>query len=188
MVVSLSEADSRVLGPYTRGMKTIEVRTATLSDAAAMAHVHVEGWRQTYRGVMSDAVLDAPDFVSRREGFWRAILSGEPRFAQFVSALAVIDGTAVGVALSSPTPDDERIDGVPERTLAALYVLASHHGTGAGARLLDAVAPASDACALWVADPNPRAQAFYVKSGFAFTGQVKVEDGVRELRMVRAAR
>ncbi len=173
--------------PYTRDMTTIEVRTATFSDAAAMASVHVEGWRETYRGVMSDAVLDAPDFTARRESFWRTILSGDARFEAWISAVALVDDGVVGIALSCPTPENERGVGVPDRTLAALYVLAVHQGTGAGVRLLNAVAPASDACALWVADPNPRARAFYLKHDFVFTGQVKVDDGVRELRMVRAA-
>ncbi|WP_326962174.1 MULTISPECIES: hypothetical protein [unclassified Arthrobacter] len=38
---------------------------------------------------------------------------------------------------------------------------------------------------LWVADLNPRAQAFYRKNGFVADGSVKLEDNVRELRMVR---
>jgi predicted GNAT family N-acyltransferase len=38
---------------------------------------------------------------------------------------------------------------------------------------------------LWVADPNPRAQAFYRKQGFVADGTVQVEDGVREIRMIR---
>ena len=39
--------------------------------------------------------------------------------------------------------------------------------------------------ALWVADPNPRAQAFYRKHGFVADGTARFEDGVREIRMVR---
>jgi hypothetical protein len=38
--------------------------------------------------------------------------------------------------------------------------------------------------ALWLADPNPRAQAFYRKHGFVADGTARVEDGVREIRMV----
>lgn len=68
-----------------------------------------------------------------------------------------------------------------------LYVLASHHGSGVGAALLQQVLDASRPASLWVADPNPRAQAFYRKNGFERDGSVKVEGGVREVRMVRAA-
>jgi predicted GNAT family N-acyltransferase len=38
-----------------------------------------------------------------------------------------------------------------------------------------------------VADPNPRAQAFYGKHGFEPDGVTKVDDGVSEVRLVRAA-
>ncbi len=53
------------------------------------------------------------------------------------------------------------------------------------APLLEAVAEAAESTALWVADPNPRAQAFYRKHGFVADGTTQVEDGVREIRMVR---
>jgi len=39
----------------------------------------------------------------------------------------------------------------------------------------------------WTADPNPRAQAFYRKHGFAFDGAEQLDGGVRERRMVRQA-
>ncbi|WP_323740571.1 GNAT family N-acetyltransferase [Mumia zhuanghuii] len=41
---------------------------------------------------------------------------------------------------------------------------------------------------LWVTDPNPRAQAFYRKHGFVPDGATQVQDGVREIRMVRRNR
>jgi len=39
-----------------------------------------------------------------------------------------------------------------------------------------------------VADPNPRAQAFYRKHGFVADGSAQVEGGVPEIRMVRDMR
>ena len=65
-------------------------------------------------------------------------------------------------------------------------MLASAHGTGAGAGLLDAVLSQSEAAALWVADPNPRAQAFYRKHGFIPDGSFKEEYGIKEIRMIRS--
>ena len=58
-----------------------------------------------------------------------------------------------------------------------------------GQDLLDAVIDPSVTTALWVADPNPRAQAFYSKNGFNADGTIKTDeyDGVREVRMVRQA-
>jgi GNAT superfamily N-acetyltransferase len=68
---------------------------------------------------------------------------------------------------------------------SSLYVQAADHGTGAGRALLEAVIDSAQPAALWVADPNPRAQAFYRKHGFAADGTAQVEGGVREIRMVR---
>jgi hypothetical protein len=71
------------------------------------------------------------------------------------------------------------------RQLYVRYVQAADHGTGAGPALLEAVIDPEESVALWVADPNPRAQAFYRKHAFVADGTVQVEGGVREIRMVR---
>ncbi len=73
------------------------------------------------------------------------------------------------------------------RQLYVLYVYVADHGTGAGRALLEAVVDSAEQAALWVADPNPRVQAFYRKHGFAADGTARFEDGVREIRMVRGA-
>ncbi|WP_288784028.1 N-acetyltransferase [uncultured Microbacterium sp.] len=69
--------------------------------------------------------------------------------------------------------------------LTVLYVLAAHRGTGLRSALLEAVVRPQNTASLWVADPNPRAQAFYRKHRFDFDGAGRVESGVRELRMAR---
>ena len=72
------------------------------------------------------------------------------------------------------------------RQLYVLYVIAADHGTGAGPALLSAVVNSEESVALWVADPNPRAQAFYRKHGFVADGSTQIAGlGVREIRMVR---
>jgi GNAT superfamily N-acetyltransferase len=91
----------------------------------------------------------------------------------------------IGVAMAGPPESPEPGWSVH---LYVLYVLAADHGTGAGAALLNAVIGPQESAALWVADPNPRAQAFYRKHGFVADGTVQVEDGVREICMVRIAR
>jgi GNAT superfamily N-acetyltransferase len=68
--------------------------------------------------------------------------------------------------------------------LYVLYVHGTDHGTGAGRGLLEAVIDPAEPTVLWVVDPNPRAQAFYRKHGFVPDGTVKVEDGLRQVRLV----
>ena len=114
------------------------------------------------------AVLD--DRVDRRA------LSREPRGRRRAGRRAGRD-RHVGPALG-------RRGGVGEAAVCALRVCGRpRHGCGAA--LLQAVVDPGESVVLWVADPNPRAQAFYRKHGFVADGTAQVEGGVREIRMVR---
>lgn len=165
---------------------TLAVRPAVIADVAGMARVHVDTWEETYRGIMPDELLDAPDLVDRRRQMWTQILA-EAAPSKFTCAVAESDGRIVGIAMSGPPETDGSVE---DRHLYVLYAYRSMHGTGVGQGLLDAVIDPSVTTALWVADPNPRAQAFYVKNVFVPDGTVKTDeyDGVREVRMVRQAR
>ena len=159
----------------------VTIRQAQAGDAAEMARVNVRSWRETYRGVMADRVLDDPELPAVRERFWTTVLSDERYRANRV-AVAERDGELIGIAMAGPP---QAFELQWDTHLYVLYVVAAEHGTGAGAALLDAVVDPHDSAALWVADPNPRAQAFYRKHGFVADGTVAVDDGVREIRMVR---
>ncbi|WP_225228054.1 GNAT family N-acetyltransferase [Oerskovia rustica] len=160
----------------------LTVRPARPDDVDAMASVHVESWQQTYRGLMRDEVLDAPDLLPTRQRFWRAVLV-EERYGSFSTAVAEADGTVVGIALAGPTSEP---DADWDAQLYVLYLLDAFHGSGAGHGLMEAVLPGGGSTGLWVADPNPRAQAFYARQGFLADGVSKVEDGVSEVRLARA--
>ncbi|MDG4826486.1 GNAT family N-acetyltransferase [Asanoa sp. WMMD1127] len=159
----------------------VTVRPARVDDVPQLARVIVRCWQETYRGLMPDAVLDDPGFVPARERFWTAALTDD-RYRDNVTAVAEHDGALIGVAMSGPPLDAEP---AWSRQLYVLYVLAAHHGTGAGPALLHAVVAPDQSAALWVADPNPRAQAFYRRHGFEPDGTTQIDQGVREIRMVR---
>ena len=157
-----------------------EVRRAEPADAPSMARVHVDTWRETYRGLMSDAVLDDPALLDWRERFWASALT-DSRYKQNNVAVASHQGTLIGIAMSGPSLDDAE----ERQQLYVLYAYAAFHGSGVGTALLNAVIDPAAPSALWVADRNPRAQAFYRKNGFVADGAVKIEDDVRDVRMVR---
>ncbi len=160
------------------------VRPAQVQDVAQMARLHVRCWQETYRGLMSDAVLDDPAFPAARERMWTAYLTDE-RYRQSRVAVAERHDGLVGIAMSGPPAD---VTASWTSQLYVLYVYAADHGTGAGRALLEAVIDPAESAVLWVADPNPRAQAFYRKYGFVADGTAHLEDGVREIRMVRDVR
>lgn len=160
---------------------TLAVRPARVEDVAQMARVNVHCWQETYRGLMPDAVLDDPGFLAARERFWTTALTDE-RYRENRVAVAERDGKLVGIAMSGPPLDAAA---TWARQLHVLYVYAADQGTGAGPALLEAVVDPEESAAVWMADPNPRAQAFYRKHGFVADGTTQIEDGVREIRMVR---
>lgn len=143
---------------------TIVVRPAELADVPGLARVHVESWRETYRRLFSDEILDDPSFIERRERFWTSVLTSDRLRADGRAAAAVSDGEIVRAVLAAPLPDD------PDQYLLVLYTYASIHGQRAGSALLAAVLDPECRAALWVADANPRAQAFERKRGFQPTG------------------
>lgn len=158
----------------------LTVRPADVEDADAIAAVHVQAWREAYAHLLPAAFLAALD-VDARAARWRGIIA-QPEVDVFVAEL---DGALVGWTSAGPGRDESA---VRDRELEGIYVLARHHGSGAGQALLDTVLGTAPAF-LWVAEGNPRAEAFYRRNGFERDGTVKHEPigphGLDAVRMVR---
>lgn len=67
----------------------MEYRVATVKDVKAIANLHIENWRETYRGSMTDHYLDHEIWDERQQD-WRQRLS-VPAEDQFV--LIALDGS-----------------------------------------------------------------------------------------------
>lgn len=139
------------------------VRPAVGADAAGIAHVHVQAWRETYAHLVPADTLAALDEAARAERWERLIAAETPEAWVATDGGAVIGWATTGHGHDEDAPRPLELEGI--------YVLASHHGSGAGQRLLDAAVGGHPAY-LWVADDNPRARAFYTRNGF-------VPDGLR---------
>lgn len=160
----------------------MHLRPATADDAAACAHVHHTSWVQTYTGLLPEAFWERATPEARRAVWQRWLGDGTP------VTVAEADGLVVGFAIAAPARERGGHAPVRERELASLYVLASHHGTGTGPALLDAVVPPGTPAQLWVAAENPRARRFYARNGFAPDGASFTDaawGGITEVRYVR---
>jgi len=182
----------------------VAVRRAVPADAAAIARVHVRGWHEAYTGRMPQSILDRLD-LDRLTRVRRELLGHEQRIRDRMPSdgagtehagsarshdlgrtwVAVTAGSIVGFAVSGSSRDDPPVAPVE---LYAIYVLAAHHGTGAGQALLDA-ALGDESASLWVLDDNPRARAFYARNGFRPDGAEKDDtswgETISEVRLVR---
>jgi ribosomal protein S18 acetylase RimI-like enzyme len=157
------------------------IRRATADDADAIGAMHVAAWREAYPHLLSAASLEraTPESRGRR---WREIIANAREGQIFV---AEAEGEIVGHSSAGPAFDE---DAPRALELRSIYLLARAYGSGAAQDLLDA-AIGSEPARLWVAEDNPRAQAFYRRNGFAANGERKVApfilDEVAEIRMVR---
>lgn len=163
---------------------TFTIREPRPDDASEIADLHVATWKETYSHLLPSDYF-SEQYVDGRHRMWQHVLA-HPREDMTVR-VAISGGTIIGFAWTGP---GEGLNGEPpprDRLLYAIYVLAAHHGTGAGQALLDETL-GTDAAMLWVAKENPRATAFYLRNGFRFDGVEQIDPHaplITDARMVR---
>lgn len=160
--------------------KGIVIRQAVPGDAAGIARVHIQAWRETYAHLLSADILAGLDPQAREE-MWRKIIpAATPDVWVAVDGAEIIGWASASAGRDADAPRPFELEGI--------YVLASHHGSGAGQQLLEAARGEGPAY-LWIAADNPRALAFYQRNGFVFDGAAATAElagvPVRILRMVR---
>lgn len=162
--------------------RVVILRTATLSDAAAVAQVHHTTWVSTYGAILPPEFW-ATATLERRTATWERWLSNGA-----APVVADADGEVVGIAMAGEAVEQEDVLPVRDRQLYLLYVLAAYHGAGVGQALLDAVVPPGTPAQLWVAEDNPRARRFYERNGFVMEGARVVDTSTADLAEVRMVR
>jgi len=149
----------------------IHIRPAGVEDSDVIGRIHVDAWRETYRDLVPDWILDNLS-AERRAAQWRAGLSRTPRSnAVFVAEYetgGIVGFGAVGRARDLSLGCDGEI--------YALYVLQSAQGLGIGRALMRTLATAlldqgSMSMSLWVLTSNANATAFYRHLGGMMAGQ-----------------
>jgi len=160
----------------------VTIRLASPVDAEALAHLHLDVWDDAYTGLMPQQLLDdRRDRVAERIERWREILGSgsEPTYVA-----SGPDGL-VGFATAGPGRDNDLDDHGIDLELWALYVRATHWGTGVGYALLQ-TAIADRAAYVWVLAGNERAIRFYERQGFRLDGTEDEHDEGLHVRMLRA--
>lgn len=163
-------------------MAAPKIRRATLTDATAIAEVHVASFKAVHRGLLPLAEIT----VERREALWREVLgrSGGDGFA----LVATRAGSVAGFChLATPARDPDC--GALTAEVTAIYVEPQRWRTGIGGALLGSAIDELGAdwreLILWVLEESRRARSFYAASGFVADGAEKTHarSGRREVRL-----
>jgi ribosomal protein S18 acetylase RimI-like enzyme len=161
-----------------------EIRPATAEDAAGIAYVHTEVWREAYGDLLP------ADFLARRvitADRWLDWLA-QPLPRSSVEVALDDAGRVIGFATTGPAfgpvgaGEDESVG-----QLYAIYVLASYWGSGIGyglhrAAIHDLRAAGFSEAQLFVLPGNARAIAFYERQGWSDRG-IETEDDLDGVRV-----
>ena len=177
-------------------MSGIDIRPATIEDAAAIAQVRIDGWRTTYRGLIPDAYLDGMELQASID-LWNRVLGAQSGTASVF--VATRDGEVIGFAAGNALKEPKH---GADAELTAVYLRRDAQRAGIGHRLVAAVVAAqrargAHAMIVWTIAGNKGARAFYenlggelvVEQPFVWDGMDLVEAGYvwRDLAALAAA-
>ena len=151
-----------------------------MRDAPAIARIHIDTWRSTYRGIVPDEYLSNLSY-ERRQQVWESALRDPKTQSVFVAE----DDTngIVGFAASGQARGmGETFDG----ELYAIYVLQSAQGKGIGRSLVlsaarDLKAHGFRSMLVWVLEGNPYKR-FYERLGGELVAARGIEIGGKSLK------
>ena len=156
-------------------MGVAAVREAGAVDAPAMARVQLDVWRTAYAGFLPAEVLDAVDQDGATRAWKLAIISAGPAQVLVATEGSEVVGFAAGAGSE----------------VSALLVAPRWTRRGHGGRLLGTLAERLHAGgslrgAVWVAEGDEAARAFFPGHGWAPDGTVRTSHhGARVLRELR---
>lgn len=153
----------------------LEIRTASANDVPMLASMHVASWRETYDGILPDAMLAALS-VESRAAMWDQVVRQPASLGSTVVHLAEFDGMLAGFgSCGAQRTENLKIKGF-DGEISAIYVLRTFQRKGIGARLLrtmaaDLVSRALMAASLWVLRDNLVARRFYERNSAHVIGE-----------------
>jgi ribosomal protein S18 acetylase RimI-like enzyme len=149
------------------------IRPAQIADAEGIAVVHVDAWRETYRGIVSDEILSGLSYERRAQNWKRSIAEGHQCLFVAEDARRIVGFVNAGPGREAPCSFDSEI--------YAIYLLRAHQRRGMGAALYRAavqwlVEQGFQNMFLWVLAENPT-RSFYERMGGVELGSKMTELG-----------
>ncbi len=144
-----------------------KIRKAKLGDEVEIAHVHVNSWKSTYKGLIPDSFLNSLSVESRTSMWAESIKQMQSTNGQmFVLVCEDTFGKIIGfIAVGADREEQRNFDG----ELYALYLNKELKGKGWGKRLISEstkllMESGYKSMRVWVLENNP-ACGFYEKLG-----------------------
>jgi GNAT superfamily N-acetyltransferase len=160
--------------PELTGPGDTPVRQAVVTDALAIAEVHVAAWQAAYAGLLPAGLLNSLDVAGRAADWVQRIeASGDGTFVLVLER----EDSVRGFVSAGPSRDSEN-PGSGE--VYAIYTAPGYQGGGVGSLLLTAAVRRLaqenfSRASLWVLAGNDPARRFYESRGWSSDGAAKQE-------------
>ncbi len=160
---------------YDFQMENITIRKATFEDAAEIANVHINSWREAYKGLISEEFLnDRPLFFKNRYELWKKVTVNDGQ----VTLVAECSENGVVGFVNGTNGRDESLKDHAE--VWCIYLLEKYHGKKIGFNLLKGYFGAHvelgfEKGYLWVLADNPTIS-FYERAGGKFNGKTTEDE------------
>jgi ribosomal protein S18 acetylase RimI-like enzyme len=162
-----------MLTPELHKIRDIKIRRARPGDVSEIANVHVNSWRETYRGLLPADYLAQLNFRKKIDAWQSVILKPE----QFHVLVAEDRVGVIGFATFEGARDVIWGD---HGEVSSIYLLSRFKGRGIGRALLrsgmqELIRRGFRRAYCWVLENNPTIS-FYEHTGAQFSGQVKDDE------------
>ena len=150
-----------------------QIRDARSEDAAGIARVHVDAWRDAYAALLPSEHLTGLDYAKRAMD-WARILA-RPRAAQH-TLVAEAEGDIVGFCGFGPVRS-----GPGTGEIYGLYVAADWREQGIGRNLIDRAFDTlrkhgCTSVVIWCLEGNFAARGFYARCGGRLLQEARIEE------------
>lgn len=109
----------------------MKIRKATPEDAAEIANVHINSWREACKGLLPQSFLDdRPLYFKNRYELWKRVMADESQ----TTFVAESDDSGVVGFINGYTARDKGYEDYAE--VYCIYLLQKFHGQKVGFRLL----------------------------------------------------
>ena len=156
-------------------MENITIRKAAFEDSAEIANVHINSWREAYKGLISEDFLnERPLFFKNRYELWKKVTVNEKQ----TTVVAECEKNGVVGFINGTNGRDENKKDYAE--VWCLYLLEKYHGKKIGFHLLKSffdkhLELGFEKGYLWVFADNPTIS-FYEKVGGKFNGETMKDE------------
>ena len=153
-------------------MDKVIIRKAVVDDAAEIANVHTNSWREAYKSLLPQAFLDErPLYFKNRYEMWKKVLSKDDDLTYVAESE---NSGIVGFSNGGMGRDEDK---VKMGEVYAIYLLEAFQGRGIGFDLLKACfnsfkEKSINEAYLWVLKDNPT-ERFYQRTGGVKLDEIK---------------